>query len=70
MLPAGIRDRICAALSRQPYSVVFDDNCKEVISVFAWPGDKVYKNKNESYYPFIAEDFFRDPSWEESAKNT
>ena len=56
-LPTSIRDRVRSALTRQPYAMTFKESEAPLLLVVAWPGDIVRENKNESYCPFIAEEF-------------
>lgn len=53
------RERISHALSRQPYKVTLGDE-GPVVTVVGEIGDKVYTNENESYRPFIAQEFVKD----------
>lgn len=64
VLSPEIRDLICSGLSRQPYRVFLNEDCTPLITVYAELGDEVYKNENESYCPFIAEDFIEEPAWD------
>lgn len=64
VLSPDIREYIRSGLSRQPYRVLLNEYSTPVITVFAEPGDKVYKNENESYCPFIAKDFLEEPAWD------
>jgi hypothetical protein len=60
-LPTDLRERVRVALTRQPYQVALEDSEAPLITVVADPGDKVHTNANESYCPFIAEEFVREP---------
>jgi len=56
-LPGSIRERVRSALIRQPYAMMFEESEAPLLLVVAWPGDAVRENNNESYCPFIAEEF-------------
>jgi len=56
------RERVRAALSRQPYKFVFAPDEEPMMTIVGDLGDKTYTNKNESYRPFIAEEFAREPA--------
>jgi hypothetical protein len=55
------RERVRTALSRQPYKFVFAPGEEPVMTIVGDLGDKTYTNGNESYRPFIAEEFAREP---------
>lgn len=55
------RERVRTALSRQPYKFVFAPGEEPIMTIVGDLGDKTYTNKNESYRPFIAEEFAWEP---------
>ncbi len=60
-LPPCVGERVRSGLARQPYKLYFQEADVLSITVFAEPGDRIITNENESYCPFIAEDFVADP---------
>lgn len=56
-LPDSIREHVRSALTRQPYAMIFEESEVPLLLVVAWPGDAIRKNENESYCPFIVEEF-------------
>jgi len=56
-LPEDTRERVRAALSRQPYEHIFPPDAAPMMTLVGDIGDKVYTNNDESYQPFIAEEF-------------
>lgn len=64
VLPSAIRETVRSGLIRQPYRVVLAEDKIPLITVVAEAGDNVYTNENESYCPFLAEDFVEEPIWE------
>lgn len=60
-LPAGAAKTIRKGLKRQPYRVTLGGEAPTV-TVASEPGDEVYTNEHESYCPFVAEEFIKDPS--------
>jgi hypothetical protein len=57
VLPVDFRERLKTALTRQPYQIWFKDDRVPLLVVAAEPGDAVRTNDDESYCPFIAEEF-------------
>ncbi|MGE4057009.1 MAG: hypothetical protein AB7F99_19640 [Vicinamibacterales bacterium] len=55
------RERVRQALSRQPYQIAFKEGEEPIMTIVGDLGDKTYTNKNESYRPFLAEEFVRQP---------
>ena len=55
------RERVRQALTRQPYRFVFAEGDEPLMTIVGDLGDKTYTNKNESYRPFVAEEFAREP---------
>lgn len=56
------RERVERGLTRQPYRVLFEEPEVPLVVVAAELGDVVQTNNNESYCPFIAEEFIPQPS--------
>jgi hypothetical protein len=54
------REPVRTALSRQPYQFVFARGKEPLMTIVGDVGDKTYTNRNESYRPFIAEEFARE----------
>lgn len=61
-LKPDLRARVQHALSRQPYKFHFTREEDPGMIVVGHVGDKTYTNANESYRPFIAEEFHGDPT--------
>jgi hypothetical protein len=61
-LPEAIRGQVEQGLRRQPYQLIFTGE-PVLLTVHAEPGDAVQKNNNESFCPFIAEEFIPEPAW-------
>jgi hypothetical protein len=57
VLPSEFRDRLKVAMTRQPYQIYFKEDSVPLLVVAAEPGDDVRANGDESYCPFIAEEF-------------
>lgn len=66
-LDDGLRDKVREALSQQPYTFLFLPPDIAVMSIVGDLGDKTYTNENESYRPFIADEFARETPgmWDE-----
>jgi hypothetical protein len=60
-LAPDARERVRAALSRQPYDYIFPPSEAPLMTLVGDIGDKVYTNNNESYQPFLAEEFIGEP---------
>lgn len=58
-LEPDLRERVRVALSRQPFKFRFPPEEEPTMTIVGDIGDKTYTNKNESYRPFIAEEFFK-----------
>jgi hypothetical protein len=58
-VPEPQRAQIAQALSRQPFKITLGDE-GPVVTIVGEIGDKVFTNENESYRPFIAEEFVKD----------
>lgn len=56
-LAADLRARVQEALTRQPYAIALEPSGIPVLVVVADPGDVVRENENESYCPFVADEF-------------
>jgi hypothetical protein len=54
-LPPQIQDLVRDQLKRQPYTYVFDPF--PVMTMIGDLGDEIISNRNESYLPFVGEDF-------------
>lgn len=59
-LEPDLRERVRVALSRQPFKFRFAPEEEPTMTIVGDIGDKTYTNKNESYRPFIAEEFFKE----------
>jgi len=59
-LPEEIQEAVTRQLKHQPYSLAFHPHACPIMMMTGDPGDKVIKNDNESYQPFIGEDFAPD----------
>jgi hypothetical protein len=62
-----LREKVREALSQQPYNFIFLPPDVAAMTIVADIGDKTYTNQNESYRPFIANEFHRETPgiWEE-----
>jgi len=58
-VPEPQRAQITQALSRQPFKITLGDE-GPVVTIVGEIGDKVFTNENESYRPFVAEEFVKD----------
>ncbi len=58
-VPEPQRAQIAQALLRQPFKITLGDE-GPVVTIVGEIGDKVFTNENESYRPFIAEEFVMD----------
>ena len=58
-VPEPQRAQITQALSRQPFKITLGDE-GSVVTIVGEIGDKVFTNENESYRPFVAEEFVKD----------
>ena len=56
-IPSTFKERIQRSLSRQPYKLLLESTEAPLVMVAAEPGDVVHENEDESYCPFIAEEF-------------
>lgn len=61
-LPEGARAQVERGLRRQPYQLFFSGELPLVV-VHAEPGDAVHRNGNETFCPFVAEQFMPEPAW-------
>lgn len=64
-LPPDYQEQVRAALTRQPYRIAFHPEDSPAMTIVGDIGEKTITNPNESYRPFIAEEFIREPSQEE-----
>jgi len=60
-LASDLSERVRAALSRQPYQFIFAPEEEPKMMIVGEIGNTTYSNKNESYRPFIAENFVKEP---------
>jgi hypothetical protein len=60
-LPDAAAQAVRDSLKRQPYKVHFAPEHIPLVTVAAEPGDKVHTNVNESYCPFMAQEFIKQP---------
>ena len=58
-LSEDIAARMRTALARQPFHFIFEPGTSAPVSVVAALGDHTHTNRNESYRPFVATEFFR-----------
>jgi hypothetical protein len=65
-LPPDYQEQVRSALTRQPYQVAFHPEDSPVMTIVGDLGDKTITNTNESYRPFVAEAFIREPMPEEA----
>ena len=65
-LPPEYQEQVRAALTRQPYRLAFRPEDSPVMTFVGDIGDKIITNPNESYQPFIAEEFIPEPMPEEA----
>ncbi len=63
-LPEAIKNQVEQGLRRQPYQLILSGG-PVLVTIHAEPGDEVHKNGNESFCPFIAEEFIPEPAWPE-----
>jgi hypothetical protein len=56
-LPTKVQEDVQLQLKRQPYRLAFHPHACPVMTMVGDLGDKVINNDNESYQPFIGEDF-------------
>jgi hypothetical protein len=56
-LHPAVREAVSSALSRQPYQFAFAPEARPTMMIVGHVGDKSFTNDEESYRPFIAEDF-------------
>lgn len=61
-LSGDASERVRNAVSRQPYQFAFREGEEPMMTIVGDLGDKTYTNNNESYRPFIAEEFLRQPN--------
>jgi hypothetical protein len=59
-LDEDLRARVRTALSRQPYRFLFQAPDIAIMTAVADLGETTITNENESYRPFIADDFIRE----------
>src|ERR1035438_698446 len=66
-LDEGIRAKVRDSMTRQPYKFAFLPPDIPVMTIVADLGDKTFTNPNESYRPFIADEFiYEKPGmWDE-----
>ena len=66
-LDEEIREKVREAMTRQPYRFAFLPPDIAVMTIVADLGDKTFTNQDESYRPFIADEFIRETPgmWEE-----
>lgn len=62
-LSPDMDERVRAALTRQPFEFIFPLEDRPTMTIVGEIGDRTYTNKNESYRPFIAEEFVKEPDW-------
>jgi hypothetical protein len=55
------REEVRKALSRQPYKMIFEPEKEPLMMIVGEIGDNIYTNNNESYRPFIADEFVNEP---------
>jgi len=60
-LASDLQEGVRAALSRQPYQCAFPPSDAPVMTIVGEIGDKTHTNRNESFRPFVAEEFVREP---------
>jgi len=60
-LPLKLREGVRLGLTRQPYRLFLPEAETPLVTVVADPGDTVHTNENESYCPFIAQEFVPEP---------
>lgn len=56
-LPENLREEVRGRLCRQPYRVHIEGPGAPLLMVIAEPGDTIHTNEDESYCPFIAQEF-------------
>jgi hypothetical protein len=59
-LPSDLEQSVKAALTRQPYKILFKRAIAPFMTIAAKCGDTVYTNEDESYCPFEAEKFISE----------
>jgi Type I restriction enzyme R protein N terminus (HSDR_N) len=66
-LDEGVREKVRESMTRQPYRFAFLPPNVAVMTIVADLGDKTFTNPNESYRPFIANEFIfeRPGMWDE-----
>lgn len=57
-LPPPLQEAVRLGLTRQPYQVFLREHESPLLTVVGEPGDTVHTNENESYCPFMAEEFY------------
>jgi hypothetical protein len=60
-LDSDLQEGVRTVLSRQPYQYAFSQSHPPVMTIVGEIGDATHTNRNESYRPFVAEDFVREP---------
>lgn len=61
LLEPALREEVRQALSRQPYRFMFPPGAIPNLMIAATLSDKTITNSNESYRPFVAEEFHAGP---------